>query len=56
MTRTRIQKQRKTRKRASYATPLEDLSTGSGSSSGLLESVEDLLEEIDRALRDAGQP
>jgi hypothetical protein len=55
MTRIRIEKRRKSSKRASYPVSLEDISPASGRSSGLLESVEDLLEEIDRALQDAGQ-
>ncbi len=54
MSRIRIQKPKRTRKRSSYRTPLEDLGSAAGSSSGLLESVEELLEEIDRALREAG--
>lgn len=55
MARVRIQKSKKVRKRTSFQAPLEALETAAGSSSGLLESVEDLLEEIDRALHDAGQ-
>ncbi len=54
MTRTRIQKQLKTRKRGTYQAPFEAPRAAAGSSSQLLESVEDLLEEIDRALHDAG--
>ena len=51
----RIQKPKRTRKRGSYQAPLEDLGAIAGGSSALIESVEDLLEEIDRALHDAGQ-
>jgi hypothetical protein len=52
MTRIRIQKQRKTRRRDSdVLEPLRETSCGA---SELLESVEDLLEEIDRTLRSAG--
>jgi hypothetical protein len=52
MTRIRIQKQRKTRRRSSDA--LEPLRESSGDASELLESIEDLLDEIDRTLRSAG--
>ncbi len=54
MTRTRIQKARKTRKRSTYA-PFEAPRAAAGGSSQLLERVEDLLEEIERALHDAGR-
>ena len=51
MTRTRIQKQRKTRKRTNE--PLTDLAhKGQGRAAHLVESVEDLLDQIDHTLRE----
>lgn len=53
MTRIRLQKPKKTRKRAPSPAPLEDI-TSSSPARSLLAALEELLEDIDQALEETG--
>lgn len=55
MTRIRVQRSRKTRRRAPSPAPLENITRSSAVRSQLLGTLEDVLEEIDQALDEAAK-
>jgi hypothetical protein len=54
MTRIRVQKPKKIRKRSASKGPLEDLAPSGQTRSRLINSIEELLEDIDRVLDETG--
>lgn len=54
MTRIRVQKPKKIRKRAASPSPLEDIAPYTNNRSRLVKSIEELMEDMDRALEETG--